>query len=246
MNTRPATVADLDRLAGEVEQARLDAEADVAKVLYADAYDGDEATTREVLSRIPPDLESAVRDFVLHAADDLGFDVIEKGEDVWYLELGAGGRVDSLPGVPGDSRFLGTFSRPKAVEGTELEFFGSGHPLVDGLLGVVQDRERGRAAVLELAADDTDVDPGVVGMLGVWRRADRTWTVTAVDGTGAPRPDWPELLLEDLAEAKAKRSQDIDVGPSWARGIRGLGSKLTPPDEASELLAAAFFKVSEP
>ena len=131
-------------------------------------------------------------------------------------------------------------------QGAADRLASEGFAVVDGLLGVVQDRERGRAAVLELAADDTDVDPGVVGMLGVWRRADRTWTATAVDGTGAPRPEWPELLLEDLAEAKAKRSQDIDVGPSWARGIRGLGSKLTPPDEASELLAAAFFKVSEP
>ncbi len=236
---------DLDDLVAAVTQARADAETDVAKVLYADAYDGDETVTAEVMARIPDDLESAVRDFVLHAADDLGFDVIEKGEDVWYLELGAGGRVDSLPGVPGDSRFLGTFTRAKAVEGTELEFFASGHPLVDGLLGAVQDRDRGRAAVLELEADDTDIDAGVIGILGLWLRPDRTWAATAIDGTGRPQPDWPELLIEDFAEDKAKRSADVDVGPAWARGIRGLGSKLVPPDESAELVAAAFFKVEE-
>jgi ATP-dependent helicase HepA len=236
---------DMDALVARVERDRATASEDVANVLYADAYDGDAAITEEVMAKVPEDLESAVQEFVLHAADDLGFDVIEKGDEVWYLELGAGGRVDSLPGVPGDSRFLGTFSRKRAVEGTELEFFASGHPLVDGLLGAVQDRDRGRAAVLEFAADDTDIDPGALGLLGLWVRPDRTWAATVVDGDGTPQPDWVDLLLEDLSEAKAKRAQDVQVGPAWERGIKGLGAKLLPPDESAELVAAAFFKVED-
>ena len=54
-------------------------------------------------------------------------------------ELGNEAVVDSLPGVPGGSSFVGTFDREEAVEDESIDFFASGHPLVEGVLAYFED-----------------------------------------------------------------------------------------------------------
>lgn len=41
--------------------------------------------------------------------------------------------------VPGGSSFVGTFDREEAVEDEAVDFFASGHPLVEGVLAYFED-----------------------------------------------------------------------------------------------------------
>ena len=87
--------------------------------------------------------------FCLGAANDLGLRIVEKGGDaLYYLELGTSLTVESIPGVPDESRWLGTFDREEALQKDELDFFASGHPLVEGLLLELEDGVRGRATMV--------------------------------------------------------------------------------------------------
>ena len=63
------------------------------------------------------------------------------------IEFGNEALVDSLPGVPGGSSFLGTFDREEAVADETLDFFAAGHPLVEGVLAHLEEAPRGRVAV---------------------------------------------------------------------------------------------------
>ena len=58
---------------------------------------------------------------------------IPRGHRVFSIELGNGASVDGLPGVPGGSGYVGTFDREEAVENESIDFFASGHPLVEGI-----------------------------------------------------------------------------------------------------------------
>jgi len=58
-----------------------------------------------------------------------------------HIEFGNEAIVDSLPGVPGGSAYVGTFDREEAVEDESIDFFASGHPLVEGVLAYVEDME---------------------------------------------------------------------------------------------------------
>jgi len=73
--------------------------------------------------------------------------------------------------VAGGTRFLGTFDRAEAVLREELEFFASGHPLVEGLLSELETVAR-RAALVELAGT------GAAGS-GCWR----SWPTAARPGS---------------------------------------------------------------
>ena len=83
--------------------------------------------------------------FVLDAADLHGFETAERaGKRTWYVEFGADALVEHLPGVPGGARWLGTFDRDEAVRKEDLDFFASGHALVEGLFRELEDGARGR------------------------------------------------------------------------------------------------------
>ena len=57
--------------------------------------------------------------------------------------------VEALPGldVTEDRTLLGTFWRDTAVEAEELEYFATGHPLVEALFGFLRDGPYGRSGV---------------------------------------------------------------------------------------------------
>ena len=50
----------------------------------------------------------------------------QRGVATYSIELGNRAMVESLPGVPGGSHFLGTFDREEAVENESIDFFASG------------------------------------------------------------------------------------------------------------------------
>lgn len=52
--------------------------------------------------------------------------------------------------MPGGSAFVGSFDREEAVERETLDFFASGHPLVEGIFAHLEDSASGRAARVEV------------------------------------------------------------------------------------------------
>jgi ATP-dependent helicase HepA len=145
-----------------------------------------------ILSRVPKDLDALHERFVVRACELLGLESVEKpGPRCHYFELGGNAIVDSLPGVPGGTRFLGTFDRAEAVVREELDYFASGHPLVEGLLLELEDGSRGRAALLELKGAPAS---GLGLFLVV--AGERGPEAKAFDLEGRDRPEWARLTLE--------------------------------------------------
>jgi len=227
---------DEDALVASVEGERSAGRRDLRRVFYRDAYTVDQAES--LLARVPSDLEPRTRQFCVTAAQDLGFEVVEKGgAGLYYVEFGRGAKIDSLPGVVGGARYLGTFDREEAVEKEELEFFASGHPLVEGLLLELEDGTRGRAAMIEIPEGVLDRS-GAAGLLCFYKHGpDVVGVVIEADGTR--RPEWVAPLRNALPDARRVRSENWNIKEGWAEAIRALGDRLEAP---GTLVAAAFFR----
>jgi ATP-dependent helicase HepA len=228
---------DADALVREVAAARGSASRAAPQVLYRDAYDA--ARGPEILARVPADLESRTREFCVGAADELGFSVVGKGGRAQYfIELAHEGRVDSLPGVPGGARYLGSFDREEAVRREEIEFFASGHPLVEGLLLELEDGPRGRSALFELPAERCGFR-GPALLLALER--DGRSELLAADPTGRARPEWLEPLLAALPEARELSADALETlrdNPEWPDRTRALIARAAP--EPAKVQAVAW------
>ena len=224
---------DEDSLVEAVAGLRAADERALINVLYRDAYDASMAA--EVLGRVPPDLEILTERFCVAAVEALGCELVPKaGSALYYVELGARSRVDALPGVPGGTRFLGTFDRQEAVDRDELEFFASGHPLVEGLLLELEDGRRGRAALCELPHPEHEGG----GLLCVFKDGP-DWTVQIVDASGTPRPEWCDAAIAALPEAGNVDRRTVTDQAAWAESIRTLGEAI---EGRGKLVAAALFR----
>ncbi len=235
-----------EALAGEVRRA---ADAKLQAVyhhLHQDGYTVEKAP--DILARVPADLDARMERFVLDAADLHGFETQERsGKRTWYVEFGAGALVEHLPGVPGGARWLGTFDRDEAVSKEDLDFFASGHALVEGLFRELQDGARGRVGLLLL---EKTAAPGA-GLLFVFRRGAGIEAV-AVDFDGTPRPDWADLILRRRAEARGLRPEDW-LGilrkaaggriPDWASLVRRLSRRALAEHKGRRLEAVAAFRL---
>jgi ATP-dependent helicase HepA len=200
---------------------------------------GYEARLKEpILRRVPADLDALHEHFVVRACELLGFESAEKpGARSFYFELGGNAIVDSLPGVPGGTRFLGTFDREEALVHEELEYFASGHPLVEGLLAELEDGSRGRAALLELPGAG---QPGV-GVLRIVAGA-RGPEATALDLAGRARPDWARLIVEKRDALRGitreEWERELPEGLDWPTLVA-----KAPGPEAPGLLAVAGIRL---
>jgi len=224
---------DEEAVVAEVDRARAQVGDRLVEVFYRDAYQPELAD--EVLSRVPPDLESKTRDYCLGAVADLGFECVDKGgESLHYIEFGSRATVDSLPGVQGGSRFLGTFDRNEAVSKEEADFFASGHPLVEGLLLELEDGLRGRAALMELAC------PGVegAGLILIYKDG-AEWRPEVISADGKLRPEWVAPVMEALPRARGVKVDKWGIGESWGPGIRALAGNSVGE---GRLVAVAFFR----
>jgi ATP-dependent helicase HepA len=66
--------------------------------------------------------------------------------------IGAGMRIEALPGMEMPEEpvtYLGSFWRETAVARDELQWFATGHKLVEALVGLVRDGDAGRTAALK-------------------------------------------------------------------------------------------------
>jgi ATP-dependent helicase HepA len=133
----------LKELIGEARAARTRIREAAYQQLHRDPYRADMADS--ILARVPAELDALTERVVTNACTRLGFRVeYLRGLRTFAIEFGNEAVVDSLPGVPPGSAFVGTFDREEAVEDESIDFFASGHPLVEGILAYFEDTNVGR------------------------------------------------------------------------------------------------------
>jgi ATP-dependent helicase HepA len=160
---------------------------------------------------------------VLAAAEELELHVEEhRGGRRHSIEFASGSRVENLPGVPDGSSFLGTFDREEALRDESIDFFASGHPLVEGVLSHLEDSADGRVALLHARAPGAS---GGFGLLALYKEGPRLEAV-AIDSEGRERPEWAELALRRPLKSRRVKPESWTRQPGWARLIRGLASRL--------------------
>jgi ATP-dependent helicase HepA len=163
------------------------------------------------------------------------------------VEFGADALVEHLPGVPGGSRWLGTFDRDEAVRKEDLDFFASGHALVEGIFRELQDGAHGRVGLFLLEK----ADASGAGLLFIFRHGGSVEAL-AVGFDGTPHPDWAELILRRRAEARGLRPEDW-LGslrkaaggriPDWASLVRRLSRRALAERKGRTLEAVAAFRL---
>ena len=174
-----------------------------------------------LLARVPSDLDALNQDVVVAACTRLGFHVEHtRGRRIFAIELGTGALLDSLPGVRSGSAYVGSFDREEAVEDETVDFFASGHPLVEGILAHFEDGLFGRVARLELHAGR---DAGE-GLAAVYKDGP-DFEVIAFDAGGRPRPEWA-AALRDRRRLVTRAANDAARRPAWTAMVRTLAARL--------------------
>ena len=138
---------------------------------------------------------------------------------------------DGLITVPLGTTLLGTFSRARAVDEETLDFFSSGHPLVEGVLAELEEGPRGRVGLLQIPGDEE-----TFGLLAIYRDA-ADWRAVAVDAKGQPRPDLATLLTAGEFETEPIEAKKWTSQASWKKAIRRMAEGL-PKEEKPQTLAA--------
>jgi ATP-dependent helicase HepA len=179
-----------------------------------------------ILARLPRDLDALNEEVVLGACTRLGFTVERpRGRSVFAIELGSEALVDSLPGVPGGTSYVGSFDREEAVEDEMLDFFASGHPLVEGVLTHFDDSTLGRVAHLTMdIGEDGGGKGGRDGLVAIYKEGP-SFDVVALDEEGRRRPDWAEAFRVRPFRARRASLASRDR-QQWATTIRRLGALL--------------------
>ncbi|MCD4750396.1 MAG: DEAD/DEAH box helicase family protein [Thermoanaerobaculales bacterium] len=185
-----------------------------------------------ILGRIPEDLESLTAKVVLGTAARFGFEMEEqRGVRTWFIGLGGETLLDRLPGVPPEARFLGTFDREEAVARETLDFFASGHPLVEGVLQELHEGDRGRTACFEI-----DGEKELFGLLAIYKREGEMEAVV-VDAGGRLRPGLATRLISSGSSFKSVDSRLWASVPGWSDAVRRMARAL-PEREPPQALAA--------
>ncbi len=204
--------------------------------LHREPYEASMAES--ILDRVPAELDSLIEDLVLRASARFGFTIEpEPSQNAWMVELGAEALVDRLSGVQPGARFLGTFDREQAVRNEEIEFFASGHALVEGVLAELDDGPRGRAAVLQIEGDKESF-----GLLAVYKEG-AEWEAVAVDLQGKARPELAQRLISKDLELEHVDARKWTSQSNWPKVVDKLLSAL-PKRDAPQAVAA--FRVRGP
>lgn len=223
-----AIIADTEHAYSRVQQAAY-------RELHRDPYRPELAES--ILARIPEDLEEQSADVVLGICEQLGMSVEEhRGGLRHSIEFGTRAERESLPGVASGSSYLGTFLREEAVRDESIDFFASGHELVEGLLAHLEESPRGRVALLDQKSDDGEEG---FGLLALYKDGPQ-FEAVAIDAAGNERPDWAERLTAlPLTSRRVRREQWIS-GNAWPTLIRGLAERLR---ERGRPVAVAAFRI---
>jgi ATP-dependent helicase HepA len=215
----PLSDAQMDGLIADARDARTRIHEAAYQQLHQDPYRA--ALGPSILARVPSDLDALMERVVVNAASRLGFRVEQvRGRRTYAIEFGNEAFVDSLPGVPGGSSFVGSFDREYAVEDETIDFFASGHALVEGLLAHVDDDPKGRVARLELHL------PGQSGAgLIVFYKDGSQIEIAGVDADGRARPDWVDAFVRQSLSAETVKTADAG-SHDWSALVTRLAPQL--------------------
>jgi ATP-dependent helicase HepA len=209
-----------DALVNEAHAARTRIREAAYQQLHRDPYRSDMAAG--ILARVPAGLDALNEEVVVTASIGLGFTIERpRGRRIFAIELGSGSLVDGLPGVPGGSSYVGTFDREEAVEEETLDFFASGHPLVEGILAHFEESAIGRVARFEMAIGS---DQGE-GLVAIYKNGP-TFDVVAIDSTGRTRPEWEAAFRKRPINARPLSDTSRTEDRSWMAMVRRLGPRL--------------------
>ncbi len=212
---------DLERLL-EAARAALDR---IEGAAYAELHRAPyrPEMAESILARVPAELEELTRKVVLAACHELGLQVEEHREGArHWIELDARARVESLPGLPGEHSFLGTFYREEAVEDETIDYFASGHPLVEGILAHLDESSLGRAALLDVFGESGGRQ---LGLLAIYKNGGG-FEAFAFDAQGREHPEWRQRLTDPELSAPRVRRDAWVAQSAWPQLITALGRAL--------------------
>jgi len=176
-----------------------------------------------ILARVPPDLEDLTAEVVLAAGEQLEMHVeAHRGTARYSFELGKRARVESIPGIAAGASFLGTFDREEAVQNENIDFFASGHPLVEGLLAHLDESSIGRVGLVH-----TRLQGGRsgFGLAGFYKNGPQ-FHVVVVDADGRRRADWERALLLRPLKSRRVPPDDVTSQPGWPALVRMMAKHL--------------------
>ena len=225
--------AQLDQLIAAAQAARTRIHEAAYQQLHRDPYHA--ALGQAILGRVPAGLDALVELVVVNAAARLGFRLEQvRGRRAYAIEFGNEALIDSLPGVPGGSSFVGSFDREYAVEDEGIDFFASGHPLVEGLLAHFEEDPKGRVARLDVRI------PGQAGtgLIAIYKDGPR-FEVVAFDAGGVPQPGWAEAFRRRPLGALKMKVEDA-AAHDWPALATRLGPRLG--DRRAHAIAAVVVR----
>ena len=220
----------VERLISDARAARSRVREAAYQQLHRDPYRPEMAAS--LLARVPAELDGLIERVVASASDRLGFSVERlRGRRKFAIEFGSGALVDSLPGVAGGSTFVGSFDREEAVEDETIDFFASGHVLVEGILAHVEDSSEGRVAFLEVKIGSERGE----GVVVVYKDGPAVETV-ALDTAGRLRPQWATAFERRPLLAR-RMPEALIESTDWA-GIVRRAERLLDPSRRPHAVAA--------
>jgi hypothetical protein len=106
------------------------------------------------------------------------------------------------------------------VESETIDFFASGHPLVEGLLAHFEDDPKGRVARLELHI------PGEhgTGLVAIYKDGPQ-FDLVALDVDGHTRPEWADAFRRAAVPAVTMNLDDV-AAHDWPELVTRLGAQL--------------------
>ena len=211
--------ADIERLIAAAQAARTRIHEAVYQQLHRDPYRTELGPS--ILARVPGDLDALMERVVVGAASRLGFRVeLVRGRRAYAIEFGNEALIDSLPGVAGGSSFVGSFDREYAVEDENIDFFASGHALVEGLLAHFEEDRKGRVARLEVEISGQED----AGLIVIYKEGPQ-FEVAAFGFDGRPRPEWADAFRRRPLAASRMTAKDA-AAHDWSALVTRLASQL--------------------
>ncbi len=227
------TDEQLDGLVAQAHAARTRIREAAFQHLHRAPYRPDMAGA--ILARVPKELDALNEEVVITASIGLGFSIAHPpGNRVFSIELASGAIVDGLPGVPPGSSYVGTFDREEAVENELIDFFASGHPLVEGIFAHYEDSPIGRAVRFAVTLGD-EINSG---LLAIYKEG-HAFEVVAIDAAGNSRSDWAAAILRRPIKVRPV-IDDAAAKVEWRTMARRLGAQL---DATRRLHAVAAIEV---
>ena len=127
--------------------------------------------------------------------------------------------------MAGGATFVGTFDREEAVQDELIDFFASGHALVEGLLAHVEDSPDGRVGRLEVAIGQQTGE----GVVVIYKDGPDV-EIVAVDSTGRLRPEWAAAFHQRPLPVRALRD-DRGAAIDWATLVSRVRGQIDPARE---------------